>query len=86
MKRALVLAVDYGQKWPLNDIMSSDPRPDWDSIISSDLRARLIAWARFFNDHMDWETGLFGVKSDGLGSIVRASACCRPSRIKRAQN
>ncbi|NEM92313.1 hypothetical protein [Galbitalea soli] len=60
MKRALVLAVDYGQKWPLNDIMSSDPRPDWDSIISSDLRARLIAWARFFNDHMDWETGLFG--------------------------
>jgi hypothetical protein len=60
MKRLLVLAVDYGQKWPLSDIMSSDPRPDWDTIISSQLRDRLIAWAAFFNEHMDWETGLFG--------------------------
>ena len=60
MKRLLVLAVDYGQKWPLSDIMSSDPRPDWDAIISSQLRDRLRAWAAFFNEHMDWETGLFG--------------------------
>ena len=60
MKRLLMLAVDYGQKWPLSDIMSSDPRPDWDTIISSQLRDRLHAWAAFFNAHMDWETGLFG--------------------------
>jgi hypothetical protein len=60
MKRSLVIAVDYGQKWPVGDIMSSDPRPDWDAIISSELRDRLTGWAAFFNDHMDWETGLFG--------------------------
>lgn len=60
MKRLLVLAVDYGQKWPLSDIMSSDPRPDWETIISGTLRNRLVAWAAFFNEHMDWETGLFG--------------------------
>jgi hypothetical protein len=60
MKRPLVIAVDYGQKWPLSDIMSSDPRPDWETVITDDLRDRLIAWAKFFNDHMDWESGLFG--------------------------
>ena len=60
MKRSLVIAVDYGQKWPVSDIMSSDPRPDWDAIISPELCGRLTGWAIFFNDHMDWETGLFG--------------------------
>ncbi|PPF49283.1 hypothetical protein C5B94_16050 [Clavibacter michiganensis] len=56
----LILAVDYSQKWPLDDIMWPGPPLDWDTLISQELKDRLIAWAAFFNAHMDWETGLFG--------------------------
>ncbi|CAD5990494.1 hypothetical protein [Agreia sp. COWG] len=59
-KRLLKLTVDYGQKWPLNDIMQPGPRIDWDQIISNDLNRRLREWAAFFNEHADWETGLYG--------------------------
>jgi hypothetical protein len=58
--REIVLSVDYVQDWPLNDIMWPGPRPAWDILISPELKERLIAWAAFFNAHMDWETGLFG--------------------------
>jgi hypothetical protein len=58
--KEIVLSVDYLQDWPLNDIMWPGPRPDWDSLISRELHDRLVAWAAFFNEHMDWETGLFG--------------------------
>ncbi|MBM7410367.1 hypothetical protein JOE38_000190 [Clavibacter michiganensis] len=56
----LILSVDYAQKWPLDDIMWPGPRPDWDTLISPELRDRLVAWAAFFNANIDWETGLFG--------------------------
>jgi hypothetical protein len=56
----LVLSVDYGQRWPLSDIMWSGPRPEWDQVLSADLIARLKEWATFFNEHADYETGTFG--------------------------
>jgi len=58
--RDIVLSVDYMQDWPLSDIMWPGPPLDWDALISPELRDRLVAWAAFFNEHIDWETGLFG--------------------------
>ncbi|NEM91490.1 hypothetical protein [Galbitalea soli] len=60
MKPEYRLSVDYLQDWPLNDIMLPDPRPDWDRILTPELSTRLFAWATFFNDHVDMETGMFG--------------------------
>jgi hypothetical protein len=56
----LVLAVDYGQTWPLSDIMWPGERPDWGTLLAPELVHRLENWARFFNEHADWETGMFG--------------------------
>lgn len=58
-KPELILSVDYGQSWPLSDIFW-DERPDWQALLSDDLIERLEAWARFFRDHADDESGLFG--------------------------
>jgi len=58
-KSELILSVDYGQSWPLSDIFW-DERPDWESLLPRELIGRLEAWARFFRDHADDETGLFG--------------------------
>ena len=58
-KPELVLSVDYGQSWPLSDIFW-DEAPQWEQFISSELIARLRAWARFFRDHADEQTGLYG--------------------------
>lgn len=55
----LILSVDYGQAWPLSDIFWAE-RPDWPNLLTVDLIRRLEAWARFFRDHADEETGLFG--------------------------
>ncbi len=60
MKQEFRLSVDYQQSWPLNDIMLPGPPIDWSTIITPELSNRLVAWARFFNQYMDWETGLFG--------------------------
>ena len=57
----LKLSVDYGQMWPLDDIMWFDePRPDWDTLITPELKNRLEEWAIFFDRFGDHETGLFG--------------------------
>lgn len=58
-KPELILSVDHGQSWPLSDIFW-DERPDWRSLLPRELIERLEAWARFFRDHADDETGLFG--------------------------
>lgn len=59
--KELVLSVDWGQTWPLSDIMwFEDDRPDWEKTIPAELRDRLIAWARFFNTHADLDSGTFG--------------------------
>lgn len=59
--RELVLSVDYSQKWPLSDIKwFEEDQPDWDSLITPELKKDLIDWAKFFNTHADWETGSFG--------------------------
>ncbi|NQX10291.1 hypothetical protein HQQ80_01485 [Microbacteriaceae bacterium VKM Ac-2855] len=61
-KPVLRLRVDHGQRWPLNDHIGAKPFApvDWHSIISDDLYDRLLAWAAFFDEHADWETGLYG--------------------------
>jgi len=58
----LLLSVDYGQMWPLNDIMASwdGERPDWDTLITPELKKRLREWALFFDEFGNDETGLFG--------------------------
>lgn len=58
-KPELKLSVDYGQSWPLSDIFWED-RPDWATLIEPALAERLRAWAAFFTQNADEETGLFG--------------------------
>ncbi|MEH0108886.1 hypothetical protein V6N00_04035 [Tersicoccus sp. MR15.9] len=59
--REITLSVDYGQKWPLSDIMWFDEhQPDWSTLIDQSLADRLTAWARFFNEHANEETGSLG--------------------------
>jgi hypothetical protein len=62
--RELLLSVDYGQTWPLSDIMwfeeDGEPLPDWDALITPELKRRLREWALFFNQFGNYETGLFG--------------------------
>jgi hypothetical protein len=59
--REIVVALDYGQGWPLSDIMwKLEDQPDWPSILSPELIERLHAWGDFFDEHADEETGLFG--------------------------
>jgi hypothetical protein len=59
--RRIRLSVDYSQDWPLSDIMwDPEEQPAWDELLTPELIADLRAWARFFNTHADWETGLYG--------------------------
>ncbi|NEM91860.1 hypothetical protein [Galbitalea soli] len=59
--REIILSVDYGQFWPLSDIMWEESEvPDWPALLSPELIARLKDWAKFFNAHANEETGLFG--------------------------
>jgi hypothetical protein len=58
-KSELILSVDYGQSWPLSDIFWDD-RPDWPKLLQPELVVRLEAWASFFREHADDESGLFG--------------------------
>lgn len=53
------LSVDYGYTWPMSTIFWDD-EPDWQSLLPKKLYQDLQAWARFFNEHADHETGLFG--------------------------
>lgn len=57
--REFKLAVDWGMGWPLNDIMSIESKPDWDSVITPELKKRMFAWGKYFNDHADLESGSF---------------------------
>ena len=59
--REIVLSVDWGQTWPLSDVMwFEEDRPDWQTLISPDLTDRLLAWAKYFNTHADLDSGTFG--------------------------
>ena len=58
-KPELILSVDYGQSWPLSDIFWEEP-PAWDLLRTPELVERLKAWARFFQEHANEETGLYG--------------------------
>ncbi|ODA89626.1 hypothetical protein ATY41_05005 [Leifsonia xyli subsp. xyli] len=59
--REIILAVDWGQTWPLSDIMWDEAdQPDWASLLSTELIERLRAWARYFNEHADLDSASFG--------------------------
>jgi hypothetical protein len=59
--RELLLSVDYGQSWPLSDIFwDAEDQVNWDQRLSPELTARLEAWASYFTDNANEETGLFG--------------------------
>ena len=57
----ILLDVDYGYSWPLSTIFW-DPKhvPDWERELPAQLNEDLRAWAKFFNDHANYETGMFG--------------------------
>ena len=61
----ILLDVDYGYSWPLSTIFW-DPKDvsDWERELPLQLNEDLRAWAKFFNDHANSETGMFG--SEGL--------------------
>lgn len=72
----IVLAVDYGQRWPLSDIMWPGKRPDWAKLLPAKLIARLEKWAAFFIEHGDHETGALGGE-ENRKSFDLEGVCCR---------
>jgi hypothetical protein len=57
-----LLDVDYGYSWPMSTIFW-DPRIcHWERGLPPELYQDLRAWAKFFNDHANSGTGMFGTE------------------------
>lgn len=57
----ILLDVDYGYSWPMSTIFwEPEDIPDWERELPAQLYEDLRAWAKFFNDHANSETGMFG--------------------------
>ncbi|MET3811046.1 hypothetical protein [Arthrobacter sp. UYEF3] len=57
----ILIDVDYGYSWPMSTIFwAPGDVPDWRSELPEALYEDLVAWAKFFNEHANEETGMFG--------------------------
>ncbi|MDO5052021.1 MAG: hypothetical protein Q4E05_03905 [Pseudoclavibacter sp.] len=55
----LKMSVDHGIMWPLSDMLWRE-QPDWDTLITPELKQRLREWCRFFAEHAsieEWSLG-----------------------------
>lgn len=60
-KRELRLMPEWGVYWPLSDVVwDAADQPNWEELITEDLRRDLIAWQAYFNQVANLDTGSFG--------------------------